>query len=208
MGVRHGAGPHGAGALRHPRHPDPVRFGCPLPWPVRAMNLSHEWLKAFVPHGLPAEAVRDLLTAHVPTVEGFERTRSDLAPFVVARVVPSEKIPDTRLSFNKVDDGTGELLDVVCGAPNVVVGALYPFARTGTTMPAGLVIERRKIRGFTSNGMLCSARELGLGDDHEGIMRLDTDAAPGTPLLEVLPLADVRLVVDVMPNRPDLLSHH
>lgn len=171
------------------------------------MNVSHEWLKAFVPHDLSPAAVRDLLTAHVATVEGFERTRPELAPFVVAQVVESEKIPDTRLSFNKVDDGTGELLEVVCGAPNVVVGAKYPFARTGTTMPAGLVIERRKIRGFTSNGMLCSPRELGLGDDHDGIMTLDTDAAPGTPLLDVLPLGDVRLAVDVMPNRPDLLSH-
>ena len=74
-------------------------------------------------------------------------------------------------------------------------------------MPAGLLIEKRKIRGFTSNGMICSPRELGLGDDHDGILELMTEAAPGTPLLDVLPLADTRLVVDVLPNRPDLLSH-
>ncbi|MCC7196292.1 MAG: phenylalanine--tRNA ligase subunit beta [Gemmatimonadaceae bacterium] len=171
------------------------------------MNISFEWLKAFVPHDLSAEAVRDLLTMHVATVEGFERIRAELDPFVVGRVVESEKIPDTRLSFNKVDDGSGTLLDVVCGAPNVTVGASYPFARTGTRMPGGLVIEKRKIRGFTSNGMLCSPRELMLGDDHDGIMTLDTDAAPGTPLLDVLKLGDVRLAVDVLPNRPDLLSH-
>ncbi|HVZ50198.1 MAG TPA: phenylalanine--tRNA ligase subunit beta, partial [Gemmatimonadaceae bacterium] len=171
------------------------------------MHISHEWLKEFVPHGRSAEALRDLITAHIATVEGFERTRAELAPFVVARVVESEKIPDTRLSFNKVDDGTGTLLEVVCGAPNVTVGTTYPFARSGTTMPGGLLIEKRKIRGFTSNGMLCSPRELGLGDDHDGILALDTDAAPGTPLLDVLPLADVRLSVDVLPNRPDLLSH-
>ncbi len=171
------------------------------------MNISHEWLKAFVPHGLAAEAVRDLLTAHVATVEGFERMGAELEPFVVARVVESTKIPDTRLSFNKVDDGSGELLDVVCGAPNVTVGAKYPFARSGTTMPGGLVIEKRKIRGHVSNGMLCSPRELGLGDDHDGILELTTDAATGTPLLDVLALSDTRLVVDVMPNRPDLLSH-
>ena len=170
------------------------------------MNVSHEWLKAFVPHDRSAEAVRDLLTAHVATVEGFARTRAELAPFVVARVVETQKIPDTKLSFNTVDDGSGELLDVVCGAPNVVAGTKYPFARTGTTMPAGIVIEKRKIRGFTSNGMLCSARELGLGEDHDGILALDTDAPLGTPLLDVLGLADVRLEVDVLPNRPDLLS--
>ena len=171
------------------------------------MNVSHEWLKAFVPHGLPPERVRDLITAHAATVEGMERLRADLEPFVVGQVIESQRIPDTKLSFNKVDDGTGELLDVVCGAPNVTVAAKYPFARTGTRMPAGLVIEKRKIRGFTSNGMLCSARELGLGDDHDGIYTLDTAAANGTPLLDVLPLGDVRFVVDALPNRPDLLSH-
>ena len=177
------------------------------------MNVSHEWLSRFVPHGRDAAAIRDLITAHVATVEGFERLRADLAPFVVGRVVESERIPDTKLSFNKVDDGTGTLLDVVCGAPNVTVGAKYPFARSGTTVPpsaknpAGLLIEKRKIRGFTSNGMLCSAQELNLGEDADGILELQTDAAPGTPLLDVLPLGDVRLVVDVLPNRPDLLSH-
>ncbi len=171
------------------------------------MNLSHAWLSRLVPHGRTAEQVRDLLTAHVATVEGLEPLRADLAPFVVARVVESEKIPETKLSFNKVDDGSGTLLEVVCGAPNVAVGAMYPFARTGTVMPGGLRIEKRKIRGFTSNGMLCSSRELGLGEEHDGILTLETDAAPGTPLLEVLPPGDVRLVLDVLPNRPDLLSH-
>lgn len=171
------------------------------------MHISHEWLGEFVAHGKAPEALRDLITAHIATVEGFERTRAELAPFVVGLVVASEKIPETRLSFNKVDDGRGTLLDVVCGAPNVVVGTRYPFARTGTTMPGGLVIEKRKIRGFTSNGMLCSPRELGLGDDHDGILALDTTAAPGTPLLEALPLSDVSYDVDVLPNRPDLLSH-
>ena len=171
------------------------------------MNISHEWLTRFVPHGRDAAAVRDLITAHVATVEGFERLRADLESFVVARVVESERIPDTKLSFNKVDDGSGTLLEVVCGAPNVTVGATYPFARSGTMMPAGFKIEKKKIRGFTSNGMLCSARELGLGEEHDGILTLDTDAAPGTALLEVLPLGDVRLVIDVLPNRPDLLSH-
>ena len=171
------------------------------------MNISHEWLTRFVPHGRDAAAVRDLITAHVATVEGFERLRADLESFVVARVVESERIPDTKLSFNKVDDGSGTLLEVVCGAPNVTVGARYPFARAGTTMPAGFKIEKKKIRGFTSNGMLCSARELGLGEEHDGILALETDAAPGTALLAVLPLGDVRLVIDVLPNRPDLLSH-
>lgn len=171
------------------------------------MNLSHEWLARFSPHGLTPVQVREVLTAHVATVDALETLRPDLEPFVVARVVESEKIPDTKLSFNKVDDGSGTLLEVVCGAPNVVVGQRYAFARTGTVMPSGLLIEKRKIRGFVSNGMLCSALELKLGENSDGILALDTEAEPGTPLLDVQAPSDVRIVLDVLPNRPDLLSH-
>jgi phenylalanyl-tRNA synthetase beta chain len=171
------------------------------------MIVSHEWLKQFVPHTLSAAALGELLSRHVVTLDGLRALRADLAPFVVARVVESEKIPETKLSFNKVDDGSGTLFDVVCGAPNIVVGTLYPFARTGTVMPGGLTIEKRKIRGFTSNGMLCSARELGLGQDHDGILALDVDVPPGTPLLTAMPIGDSVLDLDVLPNRPDLLSH-
>ena len=171
------------------------------------MKISHEWLRAFVPHALTPAAVGELLSDHTVTLDGVVPLRSDLVPFVVARVIESEKIPETKLSFNKVDDGSGALLEVVCGAPNVMVGALYPFARTGTIMPAGLTIEKRKIRGFTSNGMLCSARELGLGEDHDGILALSVDVPPGTPLLQAMPIGDTQLDLDVLPNRPDLLSH-
>ena len=171
------------------------------------MKISHDWLRAFVPHALTPQAVGELLSDHTVTLDGIAPLRADLVPFVVARVIASEKIPETKLSFNKVDDGSGTLLEVVCGAPNVTVGALYPFARTGTVMPAGLTIEKRKIRGFISNGMLCSARELGLGDDHEGILALSVDVPPGTPLLSAMPIGDTQLDLDVLPNRPDLLSH-
>ena len=172
------------------------------------MNISYNWLRQFVPVDLTPHQLRDLVTARVATVDAVEALRADLAPFVVARVVESARHPDSeKLSVNKVDAGTGELLDVVCGAPNVRAGALYPFAKTGTVMPGGLKIERRKIRGAVSNGMLCSARELGLGEDHEGIMELDLDVAPGTPFLDAMAVGDTRLVVDVLPNRPDLLSH-
>ena len=171
------------------------------------MNASFDWLSAFVAHGRTPEQLGELIGRHVATLDGIERLRADLVPFVLARVIESEKIPETKLSFNKVDDGSGTLLEVVCGAPNVTVGAMYPFARTGTRMPAGITIEKRKIRGFTSNGMLCSARELGLGTEHDGILELDTTAAPGTALLSVLPIGDVRLEIDVLANRPDLLSH-
>lgn len=172
------------------------------------MNVSYEWLRAFVPFNETPTRLRDLITSRVATVDELESLRGDLSPIVVGRVIQAGPHPDSdHLWVTKVDAGTGELLDVVCGAPNVEQGALYPFAPSGTTMPNGMKIERRRIRGQTSNGMLCSARELGLGDDHQGILRLDIDAAPGTPFLQAMPVGDTRLVIDVMPNRPDLLSH-
>ena len=172
------------------------------------MNVSVSWLNEFAETKRSTNELRDLLTAHTATVEEVIALRADLAPIVVARVVEEAPHPDSdHLHITKVDMGTGELLDVVCGAPNVTAGKLYPFAPTGTIMPGGLKIEKRKIRGQTSNGMLCSARELGLGEEHDGILELDLDVAPGTPFLAAMPVGDARLVVDVLPNRPDLLSH-
>ena len=172
------------------------------------MNVSYEWLRALVPFRETPAKLRDLITSRVATVDELVPLRQDLAPIVVARVVEAGRHPDSdHLWVTKVDAGTGTLLDVVCGAPNVEAGKLYPFAPTGTTMPNGLKIERRRIRGQTSNGMLCSPRELGLGEDHEGILELSVDAAPGTPFLKVMPAGDTKLVIDVSPNRPDLLSH-
>ena len=172
------------------------------------MNVSVSWLNAFAEANRSTIELRDLLTAHTATVEEVVALRADLAPIVVARVVQEARHPDSdHLHITKVDMGTGELLDVVCGASNVTAGKLYPFAPTGTVMPGGLKIEKRKIRGQTSNGMLCSARELGLGEEHDGIMELDLDVEPGTPFLAAMPVGDARLVVDVLPNRPDLLSH-
>lgn len=172
------------------------------------MNVSYAWLKTFVDFDLEPNALRDLLTQRVVTVDEVLPLRPDLEPIVIGRVVECARHPDSdHLSVTKVDAGTGELLDVVCGAPNVKAGKVYPFAPVGTTMPNGMKIERRKIRGAVSAGMLCSARELGLGDEHEGIMELDIDAKPGTSFLEAFAVGDTRLVLDVSPSRPDLLSH-
>ncbi len=172
------------------------------------MNVSYEWLKAFVPFDESPAELRDLITSHVATVDELVALRQDLAPFVIARVVEEAAHPNSdHLHVTRVDMGTGTLLDVVCGAPNVRAGKLYPFAPTGTVMPSGLTIQKRKIRGAISDGMLCSARELGLGDEQDGILELEIDVAPGTPLLRALPLGDTQLVIDVGANRPDLLSH-
>ncbi len=173
------------------------------------MIVSHAWLRSFVPHDRNAQEIGELLNDHSVTLDGLESLRSDIASIVVGLVVEQAKHPDSdHLSITKVDDGSGTLLDVVCGAPNVTAGVKYPFARTGTTMPDGLQIAKRKIRGQTSNGMLCSARELKLSTEHDGILALTTDAAPGTPILAVLgEVGDSQLNLDVLPNRPDLLSH-
>lgn len=176
------------------------------------MLYSHDWLRTFVPHTLSAADVAALVGRHVATIDGVQALRADLAPIVIARVIEAGRHPNSdHLWVTKVDDGSGTVLDVVCGAPNVVAGTLYPFARVGTVMPTGnkggILIERRKIRGEWSNGMLCSARELGLGEDHDGIMPLALNVPTGTPLLAALPVGDTQLDVDVLPNRPDLLSH-
>ena len=172
------------------------------------MNVSLDWLRAFVPFDESPSALRDLITGHVATVDEVVALREDLAAIVVARVIEEAAHPDSdHLHVTKVDAGTGTLLDVVCGAPNVTAGKLYPFAMTGTVLPGGLKIQKRKIRGAISDGMLCSARELGLGEEQDGILELDVDVPPGTPFLKALPIGDVKLVVDVGANRPDLLSH-
>lgn len=176
------------------------------------MLYSHDWLRTLVPHDRSASELAALIGRHVATIDDLRALRADLAPIVIARVIEAGRHPNSdHLWVTRVDDGTGALLDVVCGAPNVVAGTLYPFARVGTVMPTGnkggILIERRKIRGEWSNGMLCSAKELGLGEDHDGIMPLELDVPTGTPLLAALPIGDTCLEVDVLPNRPDLFSH-
>ena len=172
------------------------------------MNASYRWLKDFVDTDLSPAELRELLTMRCATVDDVVALRQDLSGIVVGRVVQAARHPNSdHLWVTKVDSGAGVLHDVVCGAPNVVEGTLYPFARVGTVLPGGLKIEKRKIRGELSEGMLCSARELGLGTDHEGILALELEAEPGARFLDVMDVGDTRIVVDVLPNRPDLLSH-
>src|ERR1700693_344120 len=172
------------------------------------MNPSYERLRTFVPFKLTPTELRDLLTSRCATVDDVISLREDLRDIVIGRVVEAARHPNSdHLWLTKVDTGSGTLVEVVCGAANVSVNALYPFAPVGATLPGGLKIEKRKIRGETSAGMLCSAKELGLGTDTEGIMALTLVAEPGTRFLDAMPIGDTRLVIDVLPNRPDLLSH-
>jgi phenylalanyl-tRNA synthetase beta chain len=172
------------------------------------VNASYEWLRAIVPFDSTPEELRDLVTARCCPVDELIPLRADLADVVIGLVVEASRHPNSdHLWVTKVDAGRAELLDVVCGAANVEVGTKYPFAPAGSTLPGGLKLEKRKIRGAISNGMLCSARELGLGDEHEGILALSTELPPGTSFLSAMRAGDTRIVIDVTPNRPDLLSH-
>jgi len=172
------------------------------------MNVSRLWLEAFLRRKLDSKDLAARLAMLGVPVDGIEPMHPGLDAIVVGLVESARPHPNAdRLRLCLVNDGTTERRHVVCGAPNVTEGKKYPFARVGVTLPGGITLERRKIRGETSEGMLCSARELGLGQDHDGILELITDAAPGTALLTVLPIDDDRLILDVTPNRPDLLGH-
>ena len=140
-------------------------------------------------------------------VDGIEYEGIKLADIVIAEVAEVAKHPDAdRLSLCKVDDGSGSLVDVVCGAPNVFQGMKTPFAKPGVTLPNGMKLRKAKIRGVVSNGMLCSAVELGLGEESGGIMSLSEDAEVGSALVDFLSLPDAIIDLDLTPNRGDCFS--
>jgi phenylalanyl-tRNA synthetase beta chain len=172
------------------------------------MNASLRWLSELLGTTLDAREVRDRLAMLGAPVDAMETRGAGLEGVVVGLVLEAKKhLNADRLWLTRVDAGGPEPLSVVCGAPNVTAGKKYPFAPVGTELPGGIKLERRKIRGEVSEGMLCSARELGLGEDGAGIMEITTDAPPGTRFLDVMKISDTRYEVDVTPNRPDLLSH-
>jgi len=172
------------------------------------MIVSRRWLEALLSRPLEGQDVADRLARQVAPVDGVVPIHQDLRDVLIGKVLEVRPHPNAdRLTLCLVDAGGSAPLEVVCGAPNVQAGKAYPFAPVGATLPGGLKLERRKIRGVESNGMLCSAKELGLGADHAGILELQTDAPPGTPFLEAVPLADEQIVIDVSANRPDLLCH-
>jgi len=172
------------------------------------MIVARRWLEALLGRPLQGQDVADRLARQVAPVDGVVPIHQDLREVLVARVLEVRQHPNAdRLSLCLVDAGGSAPLEVVCGAANVQAGKSYPFAPVGATLPGGLKLERRKIRGVESNGMLCSAKELGLGVDHAGILELQTDAPPGTPFLDAVPIADEQIIIDVSANRPDLLCH-
>ena len=172
------------------------------------MIVSRRWLEALLSRPLEGKDVADRLARQVAPVDAVVPIHQDLRDVLIARVLEVRQHPNAdRLTLCLVDAGGSAPLEVVCGAPNVKAGKAYPFAPVGAVLPGGLKLERRKIRGVESNGMLCSAKELGLGVDHAGILELETKATPGTPFLEAIPIADEQIIIDVSANRPDLLCH-
>jgi phenylalanyl-tRNA synthetase beta chain len=171
------------------------------------MKIAESWLREWVDPALSTEELAHQLTMLGHEVDGVAAEGEGIEDVVVAEVIECGKHPDAdKLSVCKVSDGGAELIDIVCGAPNARVGLKTPLARPGTTLPNGLQLRKAKIRGVVSNGMLCSAIELGLGDESDGIMELPDGAEAGTPLVEFLALPDAVIDVDLTPNRGDCFS--
>ena len=171
------------------------------------MKIPLSWLKEYVDFADTAEGLADKLTFSGVEVEGIERLGEGVPGVVVGEVLAVEKHPNAdKLTLCKVNYGGPAEMTVVCGAPNAAVGGKYPFAPLGTALPCGITIEKRKVRGVFSEGMLCAEDELGFSDDHTGLMVLDAKWAPGTPLAEVMGPPETVIEVEITPNRPDCLS--
>src|SRR3954454_22604424 len=170
------------------------------------MRISVNWLRELCPTDLDVPEIARRLTLAGFEVEAIEqRTLPD--GIVSAKIVSAEKVPGSdHLSITRVDDGRGTH-QVVCGAQNFQVGDVVPMAIPGATLPGGMRIERAKLRGIESAGMLCSARELGLSEDHSGLLLLPRETKTGLPMAQLLGLPDSVLEINLTPNRPDALSH-
>jgi phenylalanyl-tRNA synthetase beta chain len=171
------------------------------------MKFSERWLREWVDPPVDTAAIVSQLTMAGLEVDGVAPAAPPFSSVVVGRVESVERHPDAdKLSVCRVDVGAGEQLGIVCGAPNVRVGMKAPVALVGGELPGGLKIKRAKLRGVESVGMLCSERELGLGESHEGLWDLPADAPVGVDLRQWLGLEDQVIDVDLTPNRGDCFS--
>lgn len=171
------------------------------------MKVSLSWLKEYISVDLSPEELAERLTMAGLEVEGIESRFDYLENIIVSRVEKAEKHPNAdKLTCCTVDVGDNNSVQIVCGAPNVREGLLVPCALPGTVLPGDFKIKKSKIRGEESAGMLCSAKELQLDTDADGIMELDQDLKPGISLAKALNLSDYIFEVDLTPNRPDCLS--
>ncbi|MEM6512797.1 MAG: phenylalanine--tRNA ligase subunit beta [Pseudomonadota bacterium] len=167
------------------------------------MKIAESWLREWVNPTLDTQGLSHQLTMLGHEVDGVEHEGEGLGDVIIGEILSVEKHPDAdRLSVCQVATGK-DTLEIVCGAPNVRVGMKSPLATPGVTLPNGLKLKKSKIRGVVSNGMLCSAVELGLGDESDGIMDLPADAPTGAAFVDYLKLPDAVIDVDLTPNRGD-----
>ena len=171
------------------------------------MKFSENWLRELVEIKADRAALAHALTMAGLEVEELTVLGEGLAGVVVAEIVAAEKHPEAdRLQVCKVDAGQGELLQIVCGAPNARVGIKVPLATVGASLPGGMSIKAAKLRGVESFGMLCSAKELGIDADASGLLELPLDAPVGQSLADYLGLPDASIELKLTPNRPDCLG--
>lgn len=179
------------------------------------MKISYNWLKEYLKIDIEPHKLSEILTGiglEIEGVEEWESVRGGLKGVVIGEVLTCKKHPDAdKLSVTTVDIGGPEPLSIVCGAPNVASGQKVPVAVAGTTLYRGeetIELKKTKIRGEVSEGMICAEDELGLGEDHEGIMVLDSNAVPGTPASEYFNVVrDTIFEIGLTPNRIDSGSH-
>ena len=170
------------------------------------MYLSINWLRDFLPQEIPVQDLADRLTMSGIEVEEIIRTGSEWDNVVVGEILEITRHPNAeKLQLAKVKTGE-KILPIVCGAPNIAVGQHIALAVEGAQLPGGMSIKKSKIRGEVSEGMICSEPELGLGEDHSGILVLPSDAPIGMPLAQHLKLSDTILNLGITPNRADCLS--
>ena len=171
------------------------------------MRVPYSWLTEYCDPGLPVEELAELIALRTTEVERISHVGPPSAEgFVVGRVVSVESHPNAdRLSVCQVEAGDAART-IVCGAPNVAAGQLVPVALPGATLPGGQKLGQAKLRGVTSDGMILSETELEVGEDADGIIVLDGEFKPGTPLAEVLPVAEPVLELEVNSNRVDCLG--
>jgi phenylalanyl-tRNA synthetase beta chain len=171
------------------------------------MRVSLKWLKELVAVDLPVPELVDRLDLTGTAVEAVHIAGAALEGVVVGQIIAKDRHPDAdTLWVTRVDIGAAEPLQIVCGAQNFEAGDKVPVAVVGTTLPNGLTIKKAKLRGVASEGMNCSADELGLGGDHSGLLILPADAPVGMSFAEYRGLSDSILELEITPNRPDCMS--
>lgn len=171
------------------------------------MQFPESWLRTFVNPDLDTDALSHSLTMAGLEVEETQLAAPPFSGIVVAHIIDVQAHPDAdKLRICQVDDGSGQSLQIVCGAPNASAGIKVPLAKVGAVLPDGMKIGTAKMRGVESAGMLCSARELGLSQDHAGLLELADDAVVGQSLRTALDLDDTLFTLKLTPNRADCLS--